>query len=603
MRSLPHRSMHFLCTCLHPHIRCHTAALIFLCAAIVGCSPGQPDLGGAKSGGGNASGQAAPLSDSAFAAMSVDQQYQVTNKILGTLYKGVSVADFYDLSNGLSSASNTQSLNQLRQQLLTPLPDAQRSALDLMIVGDPDAEDDETGTLVRAAFKFDDNRPRQMPLARMYSYPLSRDLFSQWMAWHLANSILFSPAEEIDSADMTDVQNLFRRLVLSIMDGRSIRDMVATHQRSVENWRRFRSPEDNTREMMEIYLGLFENDAEVPKASQACRDLYLTDERDGYKLAYTDFPNDEPQLVLGTYVLNCGDFYDVVASHPLLIPRVTSILVDYFFADRNADERLALTESIAASNPVRFEDIFLAILFSQAYLLDTERPASFEETYLGMASRLRWEAHRDVFRGMTGGRGGLSRTYMAEMGWPTMSLKLGRIAEVPADALSFANYHKALRETLMLDRYHWRTQLGLNKPEAPEPAPPEPLPADASPREAAAFAAATEEFEQAVAALSKKEQRLHDEALEEYTRQYQLYTSVGRFTLPELFDYLFLSAVQRRTNNIERTELTTIVNAAGFLDVEFGKAFVKSGYTDDLALLVFDYISRLPETYYLRRLR
>lgn len=579
---------------------------VLFAATLAGCSPGQPDLGQASSGGGSASGIAAPMSDAAFTAMSVDQQYQVMNKVLGTLYVGVPVADFYDLSSGLAEASpnpTVSSLSQLWQQLLTPLSEKQRAELDLLIVGDPNAEDDETGNLVRAAFSFDENRPRQMPLARMHTYPVSRDSFSQWMAWHLANTILFSPAEEIDSADMTDVQNLFRRLDLSIMEGRSIRDMIATHQRSVENWRRFRSPEDNTREMMEIYLGIFDNDAEVPNASQACRDLYLTDERDGYKLAYTDFPNDEPQLVLGTYVLNCGEFYDVVAGHPLLIPRVTSILVDYFFADRDADERLSLTQSVVASNPVRFDDIFLAILFSQAYLLDTERQASFEEAYLGMAARLRWDAREDVFRGMTGGRGGMSRTYMAEMGWPTMSLKLGRLAEVPSDALSFANYHKALRETLMLDYSNWRKELGLVKPEAPEPAPPEPLPDDASPREAAAFVAATEEFNQAVSALTNKEQRLHAEAVEEYNLRYAEYSAIERFTLPQLFDYLFLSTVQRRANNIERTELTTIVNAEGYLDVEFGKAFVKSGYTDDIALLVFDYISRLPETYYLRRLR
>ena len=154
---------------------------------------------------------------------------------------------------------------------------------------------------------------------------------------------------------------------------------------------------------------------------------------------------------------------------------VPNILDQIFrnFADRDAEERLSLTQSIAAANPVRFEDIFLSILFSQSYLLDTERQASFEEAYLGMAARLRWDAHRDVFRGMTGGRGGLSRTYMNEMGWPTMSLKLGRLSEVPSDALSFANYHKALRETLMLNRYNWRSELVRVKPEAPEPAPPD----------------------------------------------------------------------------------------------------------------------------------
>jgi len=587
---------------------CRFVLSLLLLAALTGvsgCAPGQPELGSARGGSALASGLAAPLSDSAYRGMPADRQYQVINKLLSTLYKGVSVADFYDISNGLANAPilpDALTLAQLRQKLQTPLSDKERAAFDLQIVGEPGAEDDDTGRLIKAAFRFDENRPRQMPLARIYTYPVSRDAFSQWMAWHLANTILFSPAEEIDSADMTDVQNLFRRLDISIMSGRSIREIVATHQRSVENWRRFRSPEDNTREMMEIYLGIFDNDEEVPRASKACRDLYLTDERDGYKLAYTDFPNDEPQLVLGQYILNCGEFYDVIAGHPLLIPRVTSILVDYFFAGRNADDRLALTQSIVASRPQTFDDVFLAILFSATYLLDEERPASFEETYLGMAARLKWDANSDVFRGMSGGRGSVSRAYMAEMGWPTMSLKLGRLPSVPLDALSFANYHKALRETLMMDRYNWRDELGLYKPQAPAPAPPEPLPSDATTREAMAHAAEMAEYEVAVADLSKRDQRLHAAAMLVYNRQYERYSAIERFTLPELFDYLFLNAVQRRAGNRERTDLTSIMNTAGYLDIEFGRAYVKTAYVDDLAEIVFDYLSRAPESYYLRRL-
>ncbi len=589
------------------HVR-HAGGLVIISVLLSSCDPGTPTLGAAT--GTNTSvagGVAAPLSDAEYRSLSVDQQYQVVNKLMSTLYKGMSVAEFYDLADGLVvSKEKDPSLtpSELRRRLETDLTDEERKQYDTEIEGDPDAVD-ATGTSIpiEARFNFDRNKPKQMPLARINTYPLSRNALSQWIALNLANTILFSPAEEIDSADITDVQNLFRRLDLSVMSRRSIREIVATHQRTVENWRRFRSPEDNTREMMEIYLGVFDNDEEVPRASMACRDLYLTDERDGYKLAYTDYPNDEPQLVLEKYVLNCGEFYDAVASHPLLIPRVTSVLVDYFFAGRETADRFAIVEAISASNPHTFEDVYLAILFSRTYLLDTERPKSFEESYLGMAARLKWQPHPDVLMGMTGGRGSVAKADMREMGWPSMSLKLGRITAVPLDSLSFANYHKAMRETLMLDRYRWREPLGLQKPSAPEPAPIEAPPADASSRELASYEANLVEYDQIISDFNQMEKHLYTLELNDYNKKLEPHKLLEDLTFSELLDYLFLSAVERRATDVERQDLKAIIHTNDHLDSEFGGVFVRSGHMDDMAIIVLDYLSRLPEAYYLKKVK
>ena len=391
-----------------------TRTTLLCCTALVlqACEPSSPSLGGASPLAAKAAtGLVSPLSDETLAQLDLDDQYRVINKLMSTLYNGVSVEEFYSLDTGNALATRNDpalTLSSIRSSLQTDLTAEERAKYDLMIVGDDSLLDENGDQIAEASFNFDNSQPKQMPLARLYTYPISRNSFSQWMAWHLANTILFSPAEEIDSADITDVQNLFRRLDLNMMEQQSIRAMVNTHQNSIQNWRRFRSPEDNTREMMEIYLGIFDNDEEVPLASQACQDLYLTDESDGYKLAYTDYPNLESVLVLDQYVVNCRDFYDVIASHPLLIPRVVSVLVDYFFAGHSVEDRLAITQAISESNPIRFDDIFLAILFSETYLLDVERPRSFEESFLPMAKRLQWDAHPDLFRGMISGSGSLA---------------------------------------------------------------------------------------------------------------------------------------------------------------------------------------------------
>jgi len=544
------------------------------------------------------------MSDSAFESMHLDGQYQLVNKILGTLYGGVPVDDFYAIDPGSSLQSrkaDAPTLASIRASLQTSLSAEQRAELDREIIGEDENGNEQED--VDPLFNFDNNRPKQMPLARIHHYPLSRDRFSQWMSWHLANTILFSPAEEIDSADITDVQNLFRRLDLSILENRSIREMIAIHQRSVQNWRRFRSPEDNTREMMEIYLGLFDNDAEVPLASQACQDLYLTDESDGYKLAYTDYPNSEPVLVLGQYITNCNDFYDVVAGHPLLIPRVVSVLVDYFFAGQTLEDRTALASAISASNPQRFDEIFMAILFSRHYLLHTERPRSFEEAFLPTAKRLKWNAHPDVFRGMIGGRGSVSRADMEEMGWPSMSLKLGRVASIPLDSLSFGNFHKAMRESLMMNSNRWRAPLGLISPSAPNPEPIEPPDEDATEREIATYQTELEEYNATLDAMSESDRAAYNEELAEYQRELALFNSIDDMNIVELMDYLFLAAIQRRPNDHERVDLNAIYNGLGYLDDEFDNRFALSNKIDDLALVTFDYLSRLPEAYYLRRLQ
>ena len=583
------------------------APVAALVLALGGCQPSTPGLGAASEAPRAAGGAAAPLSDATFAALPLDDRYRVVNKLLGTLHGGVTVDEFYAMTPGgpmLAAADPSLTPSALRARMRAPLDSAERARIDLEIVGDEDARN-EAGAPepIEAKYRFDDRRrPAQMPLARMREYPTSRDRYSQWMAWQLANTILFSPAEEIDSADMTDVQNLFRRLDLGILEGRSIRDMVAVHQRSVENWRRFRSPEDNTREMMEIWLGLFDRDDEVPLASRACKDLYLTDERDGYELARTDFPNVEPVLVLERYVTSCADFYDAVAGHPLLIPRVTAVLVDRFFAGTSPEHRLGIVEAVAATNPRTFEDVFTTILFSEAYLLGVERPKAFEESWLALAARLDWDAHPEVLRGMIGGRGPYARAEMAEMGWPAMSLKLGRTPEVPLDSLSFGNRHKALRETLLLDSGRWERTLGLKRPDAPRPRAPGPLGADADAKARAAHETAVQRHAAELAALPGEEQAAWHGAQREYLAAREGFARVDDMNIAELTDYLFLTVAQRRATPTEHEALHALYHSRDLLDEELGYAFAVSGEQPEIARIAFDYLSRLPEIYYLPRL-
>ncbi len=530
--------------------------LIVLSVLTAGCGvnlPGQGDQEDLV-----ISGFAEPLSGEEYSRLDSEQQYQVADKLLGSMYKGVAVADFFDISQGMDELSLKEGhdfLSSVRTALSRPLDSATLDYYNKQIQGDPGA-----GTGARFTFTPDE-LPKQLPLARIYQYPLSKDLFDHWVAWHLTNTILFSPAEELDSVNINDVQKVYANLVDDLRNNKSIRDIIKRHQDTQENWRRFRSPEDNTREMIEIYLGLFDRDEDVPRASLACKEWYLTGKEQGYERVRSGEPNTDPQLVLDSYVTSCEEFYELIAQHPLLIDRVTTVLVEYFFSGRSNSDRSKLVASIVASEPVTFQDIFKGILFSREYLLNTERPKSFEENFLGTARRMAWSAPENLFQQMISSS--WSKIYMKAMNWPAMSLKLGRLFGVPMDSLSFAHYHKGYREVLIMAMNRWKEGMGL-------------VPMDDPGEEVTA----------------------EERAL--YKKNKERYSIVEKMPLGEYMDYLFLTGATRFPTDLEKEMLTGIGIDAYYLREIEGEIMVREGFHDNFGRLVFDYISRLPEAYYFK---
>lgn len=384
-------------------------------------------------------GAAAPLSTDEYQKLAPEQQYQVANKLMATLYKGVPVNDFFDLSKGLAtpvvSSQGNDFIAATGRQLATPLTDKA-----------PYIEATETRHI------FDvQRRSMEYPLAMMHEFPLSKDHFTRWMAYKLANTILFSPALEVPSVSYSDIQGVYYRLVYMLENGASIRDIVYAHMISQENWRRFTSPEDNTREMMEVYLGRF-IDEEVPKASIACKNWSLTDAAAGYQRVISFNENTTPQTLLETTVTSCYDFYRAVADHAMLIPRVTVVLVDTFFSDATTQLKSEVINSILAQNPTTFEQIFKLIIFSKSYLMQTSRAKGLEEVLFNVGARIQWRPANRFFNALHNPTPSSTTPTLKQLGQESMVYKLGRMGDIPLDGLSFSYYHKLLREKLMLDR-------------------------------------------------------------------------------------------------------------------------------------------------------
>jgi len=551
-------------------------------------------------------GPLSPLADSEYSALPLIERYRVANKLSATFYSGIAVEDFFELESGFTEAHpaiTDEWLSSYRAAMLTPLNTDQRARYDLEILGSGSLDDDAIALVegeVPALFDFGRDRPRELPLARIYHYPPSLDKASQWMAWHLANTLLFSPSSELDSAGMTDVQNVMRRLDRAILSNQPVRDVVYEHMRSVENWRRFRSPEDNTREMLEIFLGFEDLDDEVPAASTACRDLYLTDDRDGYQLAYTDFPNTEAQTVLGQPIVACDDFYRLVATHEALIPTVARTLVGYFFSTRDTAFKVAAVDQLVSSGAETFLDLFLPIVFSKAYLFDTEKVKSFEESFLSISQRIHWRVRSDMFRGLASGEGGLWQGYLAEMSWAAMSNKLGRPSTVPTDSLSFANYHKALREKLLINTWRWDEEMGISRPSPPDPAPLPAPPEEASAQAISDYETVVAQNAQTIEAMPADEKAEYYQALERFEEHTMRHDQVVKLSIPEFIDYLFLSVALRRANPREITTLIGLFDQNEWIRIEEEGQYINKWNRANAARLVMDYLSRLPEIYYHR---
>lgn len=493
------------------------------------------------------------------------QQYQIANRLLSTLFKGVPAAEFFakesigaDAGKLAVAPNQSDVLGKIRTALSTPLTN--RDAIVYLIEGDP--------TYGKAPkYTFDTQRkPLQYELAYMYEMPLSDEYFARWMAYKLTNTTLFTPAEELDSVNELNVQKVYEGLVSALMVDTPIRSIVRTHQASQANWRRFRSPEETTRAMIEIFLGLSDRDADVPKASRACKNWLLSSEDEGYELIIGPYVNIETQLILDSYyVTSCEDFYDTIAAHPRLIPQITSIAVEHMFgSEYDASKRAQLVQEIVASEPTTFRQIFLAILFSKEFLMHAERAKWFEETYFNTAARVYWRPYAGFFRDLINNPSNTGITAsLPPMYQEAFSLKYGRQTTVPLSALSAAYMHNGMRSALL-------TRSNAKLPTDPF-------------------------FDPSVT----PSQGWGPELIE----------AAATMELPDFINYMFISVVGRAAIATEVSILTQVITTArtsttgsdADCTVE-GTAgclrYDRATNTANRAMVVLDYLSRLPDLYF-----
>lgn len=552
------------------------------------------------------------LNQEGFNQLSPDDQFMVANKMLSTMYRGLPMDQFFDLEQGLEApvVQYDNFISRTQARLKKPLSQAERQGFDERILGLDDDVDTPEDESIQARYRaFDNDQPHQIYMARMQTYPLSKDQFVSWMSYFLANTIMFSPAREMDSTNYQDIIRVLGYLDGSLSTDKTIREVVRGWLHNLSRWRVSRSAENHALEMFELYLGVFNDTPEEQQntinGGKACDSWYLTDNSADYQLLkdLTKPEGTKAYEVFGKYVTNCDDLYDVVAGHPRLIPRVTEVIVNYFLDGSTTAIKQGLIQDIVNSNPVTFDDVFLGIMFSKAFLLSSTRAKTFEENALNFLNAMYWtpransgELDRSVMdrlldsdRFDSGNDIGVHR-----MGWAAMDYKIGRTPFLPMDVLSFATYHKAIRKEVLLNN---RAFDGRNFPkatdftEAAEPREP-PFPIHAG----AFYVEGTENLKPELESLTAKE--FIDFVFLTALGRRAVEAEIDAFLIeggPDIYDEQGVLLDDNRNHLTEDDEGVYQLRRAGN-----GNGELYEYWVDDFAEVMLDYISRLPEFYYYR---
>jgi hypothetical protein len=254
---------------------------------------------------------------------------------------------------------------------------------------------------------------------------------------------MFSPAYELESSHSPNISRVYNRFVSMIGEENGLRYMTYLHMMSDDNWRRFRSPEDNGREMLEIFA-LDMNDSHVPLAGKALQNWKLDPNNDTLVIGLNQ--NKDAISLFDTIIYSGEDFYRELSKSSLFISGVTQRLVSFFFPTRSDAKQVEISQAILESNPETWKDILLQIVLSEEYLLHTQRSKSVEELFFPLAKKVAFKHNDYTFH--------YFKSKLDDMHQATMKYKLGKLTRVPLDTLSFANYHQYIREQIFLRQFN-----------------------------------------------------------------------------------------------------------------------------------------------------
>ena len=369
------------------------------------------------------------ITDSDLNRLSNLDKLKIANKLLASLYYGM---PYKRLQSLLDNGNFIATLKQEMQGHSSNFTQVQNSIMD------------------ESLYK-DDCYCNMKALAMLYHLKMGKEFIDRWAAYVLNQTILFSPAYELSTVSRQNICNVNAELVNGFSDHYTMEYITLMHTMSENNWRRFRSPEDNGREMLEIYNMDF-NDTKVPIAAKALQNWHL--EGSSNTLIVGPNRNSEPLNLFGTTIYNGVDFYSGLVKNSKFKQTVVKRLVNIYFPYYTKSQKADVAESILSSNPMTFEDLLLQIVFSKEYLYNSQKYMSAEERFLSLAKKM--DMNGEGYYYFVYIRKDLEKMHQASMHY-----KLGRTDTIPSDTYSTTIYKNFIR-SYMLDPVRGEGQWGWN---------------------------------------------------------------------------------------------------------------------------------------------
>ena len=362
------------------------------------------------------------LDDNTFNALTQIEKQQVANKLLSTLFFGY---PHKELQEKINSGHFISDILSGMEEETTDKAWLESHILDNDIFTQYDSWAEPQAINI---------------LSRFYAMKdLDSYFFKNWTAYILTQTIMFSPAYELASTHTPNISSIYNRIVTFLNEESGMRYITYVHMMTEDNWRRFRSPEDNGREMLEIFQ--FDmDDSHVPIAGQALQNWKLNTDGDTLEVGLNQ--NTIPLNLFGTIITNGDDFYRELVKSDLFTKGVSRRLVNFFFPEATETKKQQLTNALVSSNPETWQDILLQIVFSEEYLLHNQRAKSAEETFFSLAKKMDFKHRKSTLY--------YFKDALENMHQASMKYKLGKLKRVPQDTLSFAYYHKYMREQVLL---------------------------------------------------------------------------------------------------------------------------------------------------------
>ena len=251
------------------------------------------------------------LTDSEFNALTNIQKQQVANTLLSTLFFGY---PHKELQEKINSGHFISDIQRSMEEETTDKAWLENHILD-----------DDIFTQYSSWAE-----PQAINiLSRFYAMKdLDSYFLKNWTAYILTQTIMFSPAYELESTHTPNISSIYNRIVTFLNEESGMRYITYVHMMTEDNWRRFRSPEDNGREMLEIFQ--FDmDDSHVPIAGQALQNWKLNTDGDTLEVSLNQ--NTEPLNLFDTIITNGDDFYRELVKADLFTKGVTRRSVNCVF--------------------------------------------------------------------------------------------------------------------------------------------------------------------------------------------------------------------------------------------------------------------------------